>query len=160
MLLYRRDHRARRPWLCGAYEALLEAACAMPAHREPWRISKRSPARSRPAWQRPLALSQTEQWMRDFRARMRLAKLSEARAMADVSRDRKAPNKEDGAPEDEAEGQTEATKPKRRRTEAQQRPDLSPSKKALVLWLARSRRCSSSGPRSMSASFMRPTLSL
>jgi hypothetical protein len=56
-----------------AYAALLEAACAMPAYREPWRNLETKVARSLEAGiGRPLALSETEQWVRAFRARMRL----------------------------------------------------------------------------------------
>jgi hypothetical protein len=62
-----------------AYAALLEATCAMPVYREPWRNLEERVAGSLLAGTRaPLALSETEQWVRDFRARMR-AKLSEAR---------------------------------------------------------------------------------
>lgn len=62
-----------------AYEALLAAALAMPAYREPWRNLKSRVARSIEAGMAaPLALSETEQWVRNFRARMR-AKLLEAR---------------------------------------------------------------------------------
>ncbi|HZZ22331.1 MAG TPA: bifunctional DNA primase/polymerase [Roseiarcus sp.] len=64
-----------------AYEALLEAALAMPVHRagDPWRNLEARVARSIEAGiGQPLALSKTEQWVRDFRARMRL-KLAEAR---------------------------------------------------------------------------------
>jgi hypothetical protein len=56
-----------------AYAALLEAARAMPAYREPWRNLEERVARSLEAGvERPLAISETESWMRDFRARMRL----------------------------------------------------------------------------------------
>jgi hypothetical protein len=54
-----------------AYAALLGAAHAMPAYREPWRNLEERVARSIEAGiGRPLALSETESWMRDFRARM------------------------------------------------------------------------------------------
>jgi Bifunctional DNA primase/polymerase, N-terminal len=56
-----------------AYAALLEAAQAMPVHRDPWRNLDTRVARSLEAGMgRPLALSETETWIRDFRARMRL----------------------------------------------------------------------------------------
>jgi hypothetical protein len=56
-----------------AFVALLAASRAMPAHREPWRNLEERVARSIEAgMERPLALSETEQWVRDFRARMRL----------------------------------------------------------------------------------------
>ena len=43
----------------------------MPAYREPWRNLEERVARSIEAGiGRPLALSETESWMRDFRARM------------------------------------------------------------------------------------------
>jgi Bifunctional DNA primase/polymerase, N-terminal len=62
-----------------AYAALLDAACAMPVYRDPWRNLDVRVARSiESGMERPLALSQTEQWVRDFRART-LAKLSGAR---------------------------------------------------------------------------------
>jgi hypothetical protein len=55
-----------------AYAALLEAACAMPVHRDPWRNLEERVARSiESGMERPLALSETEQWVRNFRARMR-----------------------------------------------------------------------------------------
>ena len=53
-----------------AYAALLEAACAMPVHRDPWRNLDARVARSiESGMERPLALSETEQWVRNFRAR-------------------------------------------------------------------------------------------
>ncbi len=56
-----------------AYAALLEAACAMPVYRDPWLNLEERVARSIEAgMERPLALSQTESWIRNFRARMRL----------------------------------------------------------------------------------------
>jgi hypothetical protein len=56
-----------------AYEALLAAANAMPAYRDPWRNLETRVSRSLEAGiGRPLALSETESWMREFRARMRL----------------------------------------------------------------------------------------
>ena len=56
-----------------AYAALLDAARAMPAYREPWRNLDERVARSLEAGiGRPIALSETELWMRRFRARMRL----------------------------------------------------------------------------------------
>jgi Bifunctional DNA primase/polymerase, N-terminal len=56
-----------------AYAALLEAALAMPAYCDPWRNLETRVARSIEAGMAaPLALSETEQWIRDFRARMRL----------------------------------------------------------------------------------------
>ena len=55
-----------------AYAALLEAAQAMPVHRDPWRNLDTRVARSLEAGMgRPLALSETETWIRDFRVRMR-----------------------------------------------------------------------------------------
>jgi hypothetical protein len=54
-----------------AYAALLEAANAMPVYRDPWRNLEERVARSIEAGiGRPLALSETESWMRDFRASM------------------------------------------------------------------------------------------
>ena len=56
------------------YAALLKAAHAMPVHRagEPWRNLDERVARSiESGMERPLALSETEQWVRNFRARMR-----------------------------------------------------------------------------------------
>jgi hypothetical protein len=51
----------------------------MPVYRDPWRNLDVRVARSiESGMERPLALSQTEQWVRDFRART-LAKLSGAR---------------------------------------------------------------------------------
>jgi Bifunctional DNA primase/polymerase, N-terminal len=62
-----------------AHAALLEAARAMPVYRDAWRDLEGRVARSiESGMERPLAFSETEQWMRDFRARMH-AKLSEAR---------------------------------------------------------------------------------
>jgi hypothetical protein len=56
-----------------AYAALLEATRAMPVYRDPWRNLEERVARSLEAGiGRPLALSETELWMRRFRARMRL----------------------------------------------------------------------------------------
>ena len=56
-----------------AYAALLEAACAMPVYRDPWRDLEGRVARSiESGMERPLALSETESWIRNFRARMRL----------------------------------------------------------------------------------------
>jgi Bifunctional DNA primase/polymerase, N-terminal len=56
-----------------AYASLLEAACAMPVYRDPWLNLEERVARSIEAgMERPLALSQTESWIRNFRARMRL----------------------------------------------------------------------------------------
>jgi hypothetical protein len=56
-----------------AYAALYEAACAMPVYREPWRNLEERVARSLEAGiSRPLEISETEAWMRNFRARMRL----------------------------------------------------------------------------------------
>jgi Bifunctional DNA primase/polymerase, N-terminal len=57
-----------------AYAALLAAALAMPVHRagDPWRNIETRVARSIEAGLgQPLALSVNEQWVRDFRARMR-----------------------------------------------------------------------------------------
>jgi hypothetical protein len=55
-----------------AYAALLEATRAMPVYRDPWRNLEERVARSLEAGTgRPLALSETELWMRRFRARMR-----------------------------------------------------------------------------------------
>ena len=57
-----------------AYEALLKAARAMPVHRvgDPWRNLDAKVASSiERGITQPLALSKTEQWARDFRARMR-----------------------------------------------------------------------------------------
>jgi hypothetical protein len=54
-----------------AYAALLEAARAMPAYRDPWRNLETRVARSLEAGiGQPLALSETESWVRRFRARM------------------------------------------------------------------------------------------
>jgi hypothetical protein len=54
-----------------AYAALLAAACAMPAYRDPWTCLESRVARSIEAGMaRPLALSPTEAWVRNFRARM------------------------------------------------------------------------------------------
>ena len=62
-----------------AYAALLEAACAMPVYRDAWRDLEGRVARSiESGMERPLPFSETESWIRNFRARMR-AKLSEAR---------------------------------------------------------------------------------
>jgi hypothetical protein len=56
-----------------AYAAILEAARAMPVYREPWRNLEERVARSLEAGiGRPLALSETELWVRNLRARMRL----------------------------------------------------------------------------------------
>jgi hypothetical protein len=45
----------------------------MPAYREPWRNLEERVARSLEAGiGRPLAVSETEQWVQNFRARMRL----------------------------------------------------------------------------------------
>jgi hypothetical protein len=56
-----------------AYERLFEAACAMPAHHGPWPHLDTRVARSIEAgMEHPLAVSETELWMRKFRARMRL----------------------------------------------------------------------------------------
>lgn len=56
-----------------AFVGLLVAARAMPAHREPWRDLETRVARSLESGiGRPLALSETEQWVHNFRARMRL----------------------------------------------------------------------------------------
>ena len=45
----------------------------MPVYRDPWRNLEERVARSIEAgMERPLALSETEPWMRNFRARMRL----------------------------------------------------------------------------------------
>lgn len=56
-----------------AYAALLEAACVMPVYRDPWLNLDERVARSIEAGiERPLAISKTEAWIRDFRARMRL----------------------------------------------------------------------------------------
>ena len=58
-----------------AFDSLLAAALAMPVHRagEPWRDLEGRVARSiESGMARPLALSETEAWVRDFRARMRL----------------------------------------------------------------------------------------
>jgi Bifunctional DNA primase/polymerase, N-terminal len=56
-----------------AYAALLEAACAMPVYRDPWRDLESHVARSIEAGiDHPLAFSETESWIRNFRARMRL----------------------------------------------------------------------------------------
>jgi Bifunctional DNA primase/polymerase, N-terminal len=56
-----------------AYVALLEAALAMPAYHDPSRNIEERVARSiKAGMERPLNISETEQWMRDFRARMRL----------------------------------------------------------------------------------------
>jgi Bifunctional DNA primase/polymerase, N-terminal len=56
-----------------AYEALLAAAFAMPVYRDPWRNLEERVARSLEAGLgHPLAISKTEAWIRDFRARMRL----------------------------------------------------------------------------------------
>jgi hypothetical protein len=62
-----------------AYAALLEAAHAMPVYRDAWRDLEGRVARSiESGMERPLPFSETESWIRNFRARMR-AKLSEAR---------------------------------------------------------------------------------
>ena len=56
-----------------AYRALLEAARAMPAYRSSWRNLEARVARSIGAgMEHPLALSETEFWLRSLRARMRL----------------------------------------------------------------------------------------
>jgi hypothetical protein len=56
-----------------AYERLLAAARAMPAYREPWRNLDERVARSLEAGiSRPLEISETEAWLRDFRALMAL----------------------------------------------------------------------------------------
>ena len=56
-----------------AYEALLEAANAMPVYADPWRNLETRVARSIEAGMAaPLPLSETEAWVRNFRARMRL----------------------------------------------------------------------------------------
>jgi hypothetical protein len=56
-----------------ALAALLGAARAMLVHRDPWRNLEERVARSLEAGiGRPLAISETEMWMRNFRARMRL----------------------------------------------------------------------------------------
>jgi hypothetical protein len=56
-----------------AFAALLEAACAMPVYRDPWHNLDARVARSiESGIERPLALSETERWVREFRARMRL----------------------------------------------------------------------------------------
>ena len=56
-----------------AYDALLEAARAMPAYRSSWRNLEERVARSIGAgMDHPLALSETELWLRNLRARMRL----------------------------------------------------------------------------------------
>jgi Bifunctional DNA primase/polymerase, N-terminal len=56
-----------------AFDSLLAAARAMPVYRDPWRNLDERVARSIEAGiGRPLALSETEQWVRNFRARMRL----------------------------------------------------------------------------------------
>ena len=53
-----------------AFVGLLVAARAMPAYREPWRDLETRVARSLEAGiGRPLTLSETEQWVRNFRAR-------------------------------------------------------------------------------------------
>ena len=55
-----------------AFVALLGAARAMPVYRDPWRNLGERVARSIEAGiGRPLAISETEMWMRNFRARMR-----------------------------------------------------------------------------------------
>ena len=62
-----------------AYTALLAASLCMPVHRDPWRNLDSRVARSiESGMGRPLALSGTELWIRNFRARMRL-KRPEAR---------------------------------------------------------------------------------
>jgi hypothetical protein len=62
-----------------AYAALLAAALSMPVYRDPWGNLEARVARSLEAgMELPLALSETEQWVRRFRARLR-AKLIEAR---------------------------------------------------------------------------------
>jgi hypothetical protein len=54
-----------------AYAALLGAACAMPVYRDPWRNLESRVARSIEAGMaRPLTLSETEAWVRNFRARL------------------------------------------------------------------------------------------
>ena len=58
----------------------------MPVYRDPWRNLEERVARSiESGMERPLALSADEQWVRDFRARMRLRRptTSRERAMAD-----------------------------------------------------------------------------
>ena len=56
-----------------AYGALLEAARAMPTYRSSWRNLEERVARSIAAgMDHPLALSETELWLRNLRARMRL----------------------------------------------------------------------------------------
>ena len=68
-----------------AYEALLKAALrhAGPSRGDPWRNLEERVARSlESGMARPLALSETEHWVRDFRARMRLKRPQE-RVMAD-----------------------------------------------------------------------------
>jgi hypothetical protein len=55
-----------------AYAALLEAAHAMPVYRDPWRnLETRVAGSIEGGMGHPLALSETETWMRQFRARMR-----------------------------------------------------------------------------------------
>jgi hypothetical protein len=56
-----------------AYHALLEAARAMPAYRSSWRnLEERVACSIGAGMDRPLALSETELWLRNLRARMRL----------------------------------------------------------------------------------------
>jgi hypothetical protein len=56
-----------------AYSALLEAARGMPTYRSSWRNLEERVARSIGAgMDHPLALSDTELWLRNLRARMRL----------------------------------------------------------------------------------------
>ena len=56
-----------------SFAALLAAALAMPAYADPWRNLETRVARSIEAGMAaPLPLSETEAWVRNFRARMRL----------------------------------------------------------------------------------------
>ena len=56
-----------------AYAALLEAALAMPAYADPWRNLETRVVRSlESGMAAPLPLTETESWVRNFRARMRL----------------------------------------------------------------------------------------
>jgi hypothetical protein len=62
-----------------AFDSLLAAARAMPVHREPWRNLETRVARSiESGMAAPLPLSETEQWVRDFRARMSTRRSSQA----------------------------------------------------------------------------------
>ena len=62
-----------------AFVALLAASRAMPAYGKPWRnLEERVAGSIKAGMERPLPLSDTERWMRDFRARARL-KLAGAR---------------------------------------------------------------------------------